>query len=122
RLNRMGKIESLVAIWRWRKFRVQRFGSQYRQLDTSLLEFRLPAIAVYHFVCAKETGGWIPNDRIKKVDYVQTAADMLATSESRANPYNPADCCQHSEHCQRHPHRRRRLLRDVRRMMFGRRM
>src|SRR6266850_1113646 len=119
RLNHMGKIEPLLSVRRWRKLHVQRFGSQYRQLYMRLLEFRLLTIAVDDVVCAKEPGSRIPNYRIEKVDYVHSAAYMLATSESRTDSYKPADCCQHGQHGQRHPHRGWRLVRNVR--VVGRR-
>ena len=52
-----------------------------------------------------------------QVDDVQTAARMFGPGDSskcRSNADKSADNRQHCEHCQRHPHRRRRLVRHVR--------
>ena len=64
----------------------------------------------------------VPNDGIEPVDDVHPAAGMFRAGdevERRSNTDKTADRRQHCQYCQRHPHRRRRLVRQVRAVMVA---
>ena len=62
----------------------------------------------------------IPDDRSQPVRDIHATARMLASGYSAkcwSNTDKTADRREHCQHCERHPHRRRRLVRDVRAVM-----
>src|SRR5215203_2629381 len=74
---------------------------------------------VASFSRIKLTRRRIPDHRIEPGDDIQSTAWMLAsgyTPERWSNANQPTDYCEHCKDCQRHPHRRRRLVRRVRSM------
>src|SRR5689334_13524650 len=59
----------------------------------------------------------IPDDRIQPGHDGQTSAGMFAAgygTKGRSDADKTADDCEHCEHNKGHPHRRRRLMRNVR--------
>ena len=71
-------------------------------------------IAVRHVKLARRR---IPDDRIQPVDDAQLTAGMLASRDELERWSNSDKTADRSENCQnneRHPHRRRRLMRHVR--------
>src|SRR6266850_8573571 len=80
-----------------------------------LPDFRRSTIGVHYYsMVAEESGRWIPDDWLKKVNYIHPAADMLASGESGTDPYKPTNRGHHCQDCKRHPHGRRGFVRYVR--------
>src|SRR5215213_2014589 len=115
----MGQVEPSVAINTRAPFSVTGRSAFSGRRERRLCGGSLMACT---FSRIKLTRRRIPDHRVEPGDDVQPAARVFASgdsSERRSNTDKPADNRKYCQHCQRHPHRRWRLVWHMRSMLMA---
>src|SRR6185437_14557876 len=110
----MGQVESRVA--------VNRCGATMTTFSDGCSSFRGPGRFVTAFRRIELARDRVPDDGIQPVRDIHSTARVLGSRDCTkcwSNTDQTAERCQDCQHRERHPHRRRRLVRNVRAVMVA---